>query len=449
MSLNEKIKSLETEIISAKDHMVALVKSAEVEGRDLNEVEGAEIETLTQTVEAKEKSLVAYKSAEQTLAKSIATPAIVNSASLGSPKARKGSEMLFAKMATVAVLGHAEKKSMVEVVSKHFANDRELDAVIKASVAPALSTTVGWAQELTQVGYADFLDALRPNSFFAQLASQGTSLNFGNNQTLNLPSAGGTLGDLSGSFVGEGNLIPVKRTTYASKQISKCRMAVISNFSEQLLASSVPNIQALVTQAMIADTAYAIDTALISATPATNGLRPAGLLDGVTAGTSSGSTVADIVADIRALVQPIISANGGKNIVLLMNPAQALGISLSTTAVGEFLFGDVQTNGLLGYKVIVSNNVTAGTVVAMDASAFASAFDTPEFSVSDTATLVQANDVAPVPNLNGKNNILAVDATAQVTSLYQQALVAVRMQMPLGWVMRRDGMVQAITGVTW
>lgn len=448
MSLNEKIKSLETEIVSAKDQMVALVKAAETESRDLSEIEGAEIETLKEAIETKEKSLSAYKAAEQTLAKSIATPAILKSDSLGSPKSRKGSEMLFAKMATAAVLAHAEKKSMVEVVSKHFSNDRELDAVVKAAVAPALTTTAGWASELVQVGYADFLDALRPNSFFAQLAGQGTSLNFGNHQTLNLPSAGGAVGDLAGSFVGEGNLIPVKRTTYASKQISKCRMAVISNFSEQLLASSVPNIQSLVTQAMLADTAYAIDTALIGNGAAVNGLRPAGLLNGVTAGTSSGTTVADIVADVRALVQPIIAANGGKNIVLLMNPAQALGISLATTAVGEFLFGDVQSNGLLGYKVIVSNNVPAGTVVAMDASAFASAFDTPEFSVSDTATLVQANDVDPAPNLNGKNDILTVES-AQVTSLYQQALVAVRMQMPLGWVMRRDGMVQAINGVAW
>jgi HK97 family phage major capsid protein/HK97 family phage prohead protease len=448
MSLNEKIKSLESEILSAKDIMTGLIKAAESENRDLSEIEAAEIESAKNAIDSKEKSLSAYKAAEQTLARQIAAPAVVKADYMGSPKQRKGEEMIFAKMATAAVIAHAEKSNIVAAGQKHFANDNELNTVIKAAVDPATTTATGWAAELTRTAYGEFMDALRPNSFYAQLAGLGTSIAFGQNQSITFPTFAGGLDDLAGSFVGEAQLIPVKRTTYASKTLNRYRMAVISNFSEQILQSSIPNIQALVTNQILLDTAYTIDKTLIDAI-AGSAVRPAGLLNGVTPGTSSGDTAADILADLRALVKPILAANGGQKLVLLMNPDQVMGLSFVTTATGAFVFPNVASSGLMGYQVIQSNNIPAGTVIAIDAAAFASAFDVPEFKVSDTATIVQASDAGAAPKIAGEKNIIPGVTDASVTSLYQQALVAVRMQMPLSWAMRRDGMVQALTGVAW
>jgi len=448
MSLNQKIQSLESEILSAKDLMVALVKSAETENRDLSEIEADEIESAKNAIDSKEKSLSAYKAAEQTLAQSIAAPALVKADHMGSPKQRKGEDMIFAKMATAAVIAHAEKSNIADAAQKHFGNDNELNTVIKAAVNPATTTATGWAAELTRTAYGDFLDALRPNSFYAQLAGLGTSIAFGQHQSITFPTQAGALGDLSGSFVGEAQLIPVKRTTYASQVLNRYRMAVISNFSEQILQSSIPNIQALVTNQILLDTAYTIDKTLIDAT-AGSAIRPAGLMNGVTAGTSAGDTAADILADLKSLVNPILAANGGQKLVLLMNPAQVMGLSFITTATGAFIFPNVASSGLMGYQVIQSNNIPAGTVIAIDASSFASAFDVPEFKVSDTATIVQANDTGAAPKITAEKNIIPGVTDAPVTSLYQQALVAVRMQMPLSWAMRRAGMVQAITGVAW
>jgi HK97 family phage major capsid protein len=232
----------------------------------------------------------------------------------------------------------------------------------------------------------------------------------------------------------EAALIPVKKTSYGSLTLNRNRLAVISHFSEQILQSSIPNIQSLVTAQIIADTAMTIDASLISANAAT-ATAPAGLLDGVTASTSVGDTAADIMADLKALVNPILAANGGQKIVLLMNPAQVMGLSFITTATGAFIFPNVASQGLMGYQVIQSNNIPAGTVVAIEASSFASAFDAPEFKVSDTATLIQSDG--------------ATEPTLVNTSLYQQALVAVRMQMPVAWGLRRTGMVTAVEGVTW
>jgi HK97 family phage major capsid protein len=450
MTLSVKIKSIEGEIVAAKDVITGLVKAAEADSRDLTEVEASEISSAKALIEQKEKSLQAYKDAEQSLASSVAAPAIVKAQHLGTVKSRKGEDMLFAKMATAAFVSHVQGKSLESVVGSYFESDRELQTVVKAETAPATTQAAGWAAELTRQGYADFLDSLKPTSFYAQLASSGTSIQFGGNNSISLPSQAGAMGELAGSFVGEGNLIPVKRTSYASKILNRYKMGVISHFSKELSRVSVPSIQGLITSQIVADTAWAIDAALISANPAVPNKSPAGLLNGVTLGTSAGSTAADILADIKTLVTPIIQQNGNSaSIVLLMNPLQELGLSFTTTAVGTYVFRDQLSAGRLnGYKVIVSNNIPEGTVIAMDASSFASAFDTPEFAVSDTASLVQADDVAPDPSVLDKNNFGAV-TTGKVVSLFQQELIAVRMTMPLSWVMRRDGFVTGINGVAW
>jgi HK97 family phage major capsid protein len=448
MSLAEKIKSLESEIVAAKDQMVGLVKSAESDARDLTAVEAEEIDTLNGTIEAKEKSLGAYKQAEQNLAQDIASPAVVKSQHLGSVKSRKGEDMLFAKMATAAFAAHTQQKSVEQVVAENFAADRELNAVVKSAVGPALTTQSGWAAELARQGYADFMDALRPTSFYAQLAGTGTQIQFGGMNSISLPSQG-SVGDLAGSFVSEGNLIPVKKTSYAAKVLNRYKMGVISHFSRELSEVSIPSIQGLITNQMLIDTSSAIDAALISANPAVPNKAPAGLLNGVTLGTSAGATAADVLADIKTLVTPLIAANASNNIILLMNPLQELGLSFCTTATGSYVFRDQLASGRLnGYRVIVSNNIPAGTVVAVAADSFASAFDMPEFKVSDTASLVQANDVAPDPSVLDKNNFGAVTG-GSVVSLFQQELIAVRMVMPLSWTMRRDGMVTGINGVAW
>jgi hypothetical protein len=83
--------------------------------------------------------------------------------------------------------------------------------------------------------------------------------------------------------------------------------------------------------------------------------------------------------------------------------------------------------------VIVSTRVPAGEAIIVDAADFASAFDTPTFYVSDTATL--AVDSAPETPAAG------------TYSLYQQDLLAVRMLLPTAWGMMRSGEVAHITGL--
>jgi HK97 family phage major capsid protein len=450
MTLAVKIKSIEGEIIAAKDLITNLVKAAETDSRDLSEVEADEIASAKSLIDQKEKSLKAYQDAEQSLAQSVAAPAIVKAQHLGTIKSRKSDDLLFAKMATSALVAHIQGKSFEAAAAQTFESDRELQAVVKAAVDPAMTSVSGWASELTRSGFGDFLAAMGPTSFYAQLAAAGTTIQFGANQSITLPTQGGAIGDLAGSFVSEGSLIPVKRSTYSSKVLNRNKMAVISHMSREISQCSIPSLQSLVTAQILSDTQYAIDAALISANPAVPGKSPAGLLNGVTMTPSAGSTAADVLTDIRALVTPLIQQNcNASAIIIMLNPIDELALSFVTSAVGTFVFRDQLAAGRLnGYRVIVSGNIPAGTAIALDSSSFASAFDTPNFSVSDTASLVQANDVSPDPSVLDKKNFNAVTG-GNVVSLFQQELIAVRMVMPLSWDMLRANLVTGVTGIAW
>ena len=212
---------------------------------------------------------------------------------------------------------------------------------------------------------------------------------------------------------------------------------------------SAQSIEQIIRQAMSDDTSIALDTYLIDAVAASAGVRPAGLLNGVSPITASVLTPASaaMVADLKALVAAIIAAGGGRNIVLIVNPAQAISMGVVQTTTGDFLFGDAQSAAAkFNSRLIVSATCPAGRVIAVDAADFASAAgDAPRFAVSTDATLHEEDTTPLALGTTGSPNVVA----APMRSLFQTDAVAVRMSLYVSWVMRRTGMVQTIASVTW
>lgn len=81
----------------------------------------------------------------------------------------------------------------------------------------------------------------------------------------------------------------------------------------------------------------------------------------------------------------------------------------------------------------------------VDAADFVSAYGAPEFDISEQATL-HMEDTTPLNiSATGSPNTVA----APVQSMYQTAQIAIRMLLTITWNMRRQGMVQYITGASW
>jgi HK97 family phage major capsid protein len=285
-----------------------------------------------------------------------------------------------------------------------------------------------------------------PLSIYAPLSARGARFNFDRAGAIKLPARSATP-TLAGAFVGEGAPIPVRRAGLTAVTLTPKKMGVISTFTRELAQHSTPSIEAVIRQAMAEDTAVAVDTILIDTNAATT-IRPAGLRNGVAGLTPSAAAPnLAMVADLKALIGAITAVNGGRDVVVLINPAQGLALSFTQTTTGDFMFSGVGEAGQrLGVTFIQSTTVPAGMVIAVDSADFASATgDTPEFDVSDQAT-IHEEDTTPLPiSATGTPNVVA----APVRSLWQTASLGVRMLLDMNWAMRRTGMVSWMENVVW
>jgi HK97 family phage major capsid protein/HK97 family phage prohead protease len=472
MSIAEKINAKQERLLAIKNEL-SVLKSAVESDAELSAEDLDKIDTLTEEQDAVTKSIESLSKIEAGLAKK-AEPVSKHFIAPGAHARKEEPGELMAKVAAAHFFAHTERKTVDQVVAERYRSDDRVNAVVKTAIGIADTTTVGWAAELVRTDVYGFLDALRPFSVYAALAALGTRIPFGNASVIQVPRrAGGTLDDLSGSFVGEAGVIPVKRMTTASTALSRTKMAVISTFSKELQRESTPQVEGIIRQAMLDDTARALDVALFDGKAAVAGVRPASILNGVGGTASAGATGANVITDLKVLMNTLASANAGRVPVIIMNPARLMGLATMTSQVGGFLFRDeISSGSLLGNRVITSTNVPAGQIIIVDAADFATAFGVAEFDVSDTATLTMANADLTAPTQaddgtgavgstadqvvpDGGISVAGAGATGAAAtgytamSMFQQWSVAVRMVMPISWTMIRPGVVNQITGATW
>ena len=88
--------------------------------------------------------------------------------------------------------------------------------VQKQATMPAMTDVPGWAAELAIQVQGDFMFPLMPDAIFPRLAARGMSLDFGRNGRINIPTRLRTT-TIAGSFVGEGQPIPVRQALFAAQ----------------------------------------------------------------------------------------------------------------------------------------------------------------------------------------------------------------------------------------
>jgi hypothetical protein len=360
----------------------------------------------------------------------------------------KPGELVF-KAATAIAVAKATNKPLAEVLQERYPGNDDIGIVLRTAMAPAMTTVAGWAAELSAVMLADYLNLLPRSAIFPTLSSKGPSFTFGSYGSIKIPARLSSP-TINGSFVGEGQAIPVRKLGLSSITLTPKKMAVISEFTREMAQHSTPAIEGVVRQAIIDDTAQALDTALID-NVAADSIRPAGLLNGLTTQAASANTTPylKIIEDITTLIAPIATARGGRDLVMIMNIAQYNKIAWAMSSLGEFVF-DTGTGQVRNVSLVWSTTVPAGQVIMVDAADFASVTGTSaEFDVSEVAT-IHEEDTAPLPIVGGTVQPPAIGSVAApVRSLWQTGSIGIRMIMPMNWVMRRTGMVTFIAAVTW
>lgn len=344
------------------------------------------------------------------------------------PARREPVAVTLAKVMTGHVIAHAEKADPVAVVERLYGPiaaptlaAADMRGFLRKATNPAMTSVVGWAQELvTASQYAGPISAIAPQSTYAQLAARGLRLDLSTG-TIRVPSRAGAA-ELSGVFIGEGDPLPVKGASLAAAGLAAKKAGVISVFSRELARASVPTIEAVLQQIMSEDTQAAFDGILLGTTAPTT-ISPGGLLYGVTPiPATAGGGLDALAADLGALANAI---PGASDLVLLMNESERLRAAIWAPA--------------LATEIIGAAALPAGTIVALDAADFMSGeADDASFDVSEQGVLV-TEDGAPMSNVLEGNSV----------SLFQQALLGLRMIADVSWAMRRPGRVAFVEDVTW
>lgn len=361
---------------------------------------------------------------------------------------------LLVRSAVIQLLAHRDRKSAVQVLHEVYADDEPTRAVfewqMRAATAPAMTTVAGWAAELVQQVVTDFMAALYPAAVYPRLSGYGLSLTFGRAGRIIIPTRA-TTPTIAGSFVGEGQPIPVRQGLFTSQTLVPKKMAVISTWTREMDEHSIPAIEGLLRDAIQMDTAIALDSVLLDTNPATV-IRPAGILNGVASLTpTAGGGFTALVGDVKQVTGALLTGTKGnvRSPAWLMNPQQVNSAGLvAAPGAGVFPFRDEISQGrLAGWPIIESGTVPLATVIAIDAADFVSVGgDTPRFEISDQATL-HLEDTAPQDIVGGPSATPVPAWPAK--SMWQTDSLALRLILPCNWTIRRAGVVAWVQGVTW
>lgn len=456
MNLAERIQAAQANLVGLRDQLTALVGKDDMTDEDI-----AATEELNTRIGAAQKQLETLQRAETALAgtsEMVAgerTPGAVirpQPRTFATARREEKPGALFFRACTAQVLAHITKQPIDRVIAERFKEEDRPNVaamvgyIARAATVPATTTLTGWAAELVQTQIGDFFDALAPGSIYGPLSQQGLRLDLARNGSISLPTRA-TTPTIAGSFVAEGAPIPVRQAAFAAVVIGLKKMGVITTYTREIAEHSTPQIEAILREIIIEDTNGTIDSLLIDAT-AVSSIRPAGLRNGVTVTTAtSGGGFAALVGDIKALVGVLVAANSLRKPVWITNPAQALAISLTQNAGGDFPFASEINGGRLqGYPLIMSTTVPAGMLILLDAADFVSVTgDDPRFEVSDQAVLHMEDTTPLAIGTAGTPPVVA----APVRSMFQTDSLALRMIIPMNWAMRRAGVVAWTQSVTW
>lgn len=443
MNLSEQIVAKQAELVAARDVLVDL---------NTNAADAAAIDEATATVEKLSDELDRLKRSEAAISKSVARTGEASAAAVTRTPRVKDSEKadLIVKSALVHYEAFIRHKSVDEVVSARFGGDEALGAIVKNAQNPAMTNVAGWAQELVRESYGAFMDLLQPESVIPRLPLQRFS--FDGYQSIKIPARSDTP-NLAGAFRAEGAPIRVGAMGFTTKTLTPKSMGVIASFTEELIERSTPNIVELARNAMIQDTARALDTAFLSNT-AGSATAPAGLqtyASGANTAASAGASLANIITDIRGRLQQMMGLNLGRRPVWVMNPARFMGVKLMTNAAGALAFPEASNNQLMGIPVVTSVTVPATVVYLLDAAEIVFAGGAPRFLASNVAT-IHEEDTTPLPLADDKatpGGSATGVGNGPVRSLYQTNSAALRCVWELDWSVMRPGSVQTLTAVSW
>jgi hypothetical protein len=320
------------------------------------------------------------------------------------------------------VLGRVHGQSPDMLVRKTWPDDMRTAVLTRAAVSPT-DTTSGAALTATKVSP---LLLVAPASAAARLFENCVKLDFTGVHQFNIPHVNTHPVPL---WVAEGAVIPFVMPNTGKATVGPTHKLAFGLAVTEELNEATPETATVVLGRLLGESAArALDASVFDAVAA-DSTRPAGLLNGVTpltAQTGPGGIDA-IAADLATLAGAISDAGmGADNLTIVCNAREATKLRLLRGPVFEF-------------QLLSSPAIAAGTVIALVPTAIASGYEgAPEIETSKHPE-VHFEDTSPQP----------VPAGPSTRSLFQQAMLGLKVRVRCAWATLQPGAVQYMTSVKW
>lgn len=453
-TLAEQIADLEAKRAANVARMEAVMQKSIDEGRSTEPAEQEEFDNLEAEVAAIDDDLKRLKALQRTKAASAkpVDPAIIRTQDEGADARRpvitvKAAApepgIRFARYAKCLGLAFKTHQPIERVVETMYGErDPELVQAVKAAV-PAMTTGNTDALIGNVGGWADFVDYLRPRTIVGRFGADGIP------DFSRIPFRVPLLSELSESdaqWVGEGKAKPLTRVTYGRTTLDPLKVASIAVQTMELLRDSSPASDVLVRNSLTKSIAKRMDlTFLDPSNSGSAGVRPASILNGISAIPSSGGDADAIRADVKAVKAAFIAANNAVDSgVWLMSATTAMALSLIRNPLGVREFPEIDERGgrFEGYPVITSQHV--GDIVALVNAEDIWFGDEGgvDVAMSTEASLEMASD--PIQD-SGADTPVA----AELVSMFQTNSVAFRAERTVNWKRRRVSAAAWLSGVAW
>jgi HK97 family phage major capsid protein len=314
----------------------------------------------------------------------------------------------------------------------------EVQKMIKAAVAPGMTTDTTWAGPLALFSTlaSEFIAILRPSTIIGRLNPRRTPFN------VRIPRA--TSG-ASSAWVGEGLPSPDQKMGFDLPTLGFAKISTIVTLDSELVRLSDPSAELIVRDELAASIAQFEDQQFIDPTvTASAGVHPASITNSAASVASTGSTVLLIVADVKAMFALGTAANIPYSAgAWIMNPRTAIYLSTLLTTGNIPMWPTIGPRGgtWYGLPVIVSANVP----IAGDSTTIVALVDGNEIFLADDGGITL--DTSTEATIQAADN---PQTGAQAgTSLWQSNLIGLRANRYASWTRRHTAGVITLTGVAY
>lgn len=450
-TIAEQVRDLENTRAAKAARMTEVMQKSIDEGRSTDDAESEEFDTLEAEIKQVDEDLVRLKKLQvmqgQSAAQVSGETKSAASASRGPmiiTRSRDADEKFegqsFIRKAIARTIAKMDGISAAAVAESRWGKTNPtLVEIIKTDIAGGGSGSGEWGAELVQADaryMGDFITYLYSKTLYNQLPLREVPAHV---------TIKGQDGAATGYWVGESKAIPMSKPDFSTVSLTPLKVAALTTMSKELLRDSSPSAEMWIRDSLVQAAAQRIDTTFISATAATAGSTPAGILNNIAATTSAGTDSAGVLNDIKELRARFINAKNAGGLVWCMNPGLASSLALMRNALGQKEFTEInQSGGMLeGDPVYVSENVNANYLVLLKPSDIFRIGNGPvEVSMSEHATIEQAD------NPSGASDTPA-DQSQGIVGMFQTESVAMKVVQSINFARRRTSAVAWINNADY